>query len=215
MAGAAEPDYPGAMTTEPSHRLPLFPLSRGVFPDGLLQLNIFEVRYLDLIRRCHRENAPFGVAWLAEGQEVQVPGQTPRLHPWGCQVLVRELETLQPALLRIRCQGTTRFALDAHEPGPLGVWQGLVRPLPADPLVPVPETLAHLSDELGALIAEAQRRGMTDRLPIYPPYRLDECGWLANRLAELLPLDADDAQALLAESDPLERLRRVGVLMGG
>ena len=50
-------------------RVPLFPLSHGVFPDGALQLNIFEVRYLDLIRRSHREGVPFGVPWLAEGHE--------------------------------------------------------------------------------------------------------------------------------------------------
>jgi len=37
--------------------IPLFPLSHGVFPDGMLQLQIFEVRYLDLIKRCHREQA--------------------------------------------------------------------------------------------------------------------------------------------------------------
>jgi len=36
--------------------IPLFPLSHGVFPDGMLQLQIFEVRYLDLIKRCHREH---------------------------------------------------------------------------------------------------------------------------------------------------------------
>lgn len=204
-----------AVSSEAPARIPLFPLSRGVFPDGMLQLNIFEVRYLDLIRRCHREGTPFGVAWLAEGHEVQVPGEVPQLHPWGCQVLVRELEALQPTLLRVRCQGTTRFALDTHEPGPFGVWQGLVRHFPADPMLPVPDELKYLADELGRLIADAQQRGLEDRLPIYPPYRLDECGWVANRLAELLPIDAVHAQRLLGEGDPLVRLLGVAELMGG
>jgi Lon protease-like protein len=45
--------------------IPLFPLSHGVFPDGMLPLQIFEPRYLDLIKRCQREQMPFGVvAWL-------------------------------------------------------------------------------------------------------------------------------------------------------
>lgn len=203
------------MGTGPTARIPLFPLSRGVFPDGMLELDIFEVRYLDLIRRCHRENAPFGVAWLADGREVQVPGEVPRLHRWGCLAVVRELETLQPALLRVRCQGTIRIAIDAHEAGPLGVWQGLVRQLPPDPAVAVPDDLRHVVDELGRLIADAQRRGLADRIPIYPPYRLEESGWLANRLAELLPMPATQAQALLGEDDPLARLRRVAQLIGG
>lgn len=201
------------MRDDPQPRIPLFPLSRGVFPDGMLQLNIFEVRYLDLIRRCWREGTPFGVVWLAEGREVQVPGQVPRLHPLGCEVLVRELNAVQPTLLRVRCQGTSRFTLDAHEAGPLGVWQGLVRHLPADEPLPVPVDLQHLADRLGLVIADAQRRGLHDRLPIYPPYRLDECGWVANRLAELLPIDADEAQRLLGEGDPVARLRRVAALL--
>ena len=39
--------------------LPIFPLS-GVLllPGGKLPLNIFEPRYLDLIKRCQREQAP-------------------------------------------------------------------------------------------------------------------------------------------------------------
>lgn len=54
--------------------LSLFPLSHGVFPDGMLQLQIFEVRYLDLMKRAHQNQTPFGVAWLRSGREVQEPG---------------------------------------------------------------------------------------------------------------------------------------------
>ena len=32
--------------------LPLFPLRTVLFPDGLLELKIFEARYLDLMTRC-------------------------------------------------------------------------------------------------------------------------------------------------------------------
>jgi len=45
-------------------KIALFPLSHGVFPDGMLSLQIFEVRYLDLIKRCHTQQIPFGVVWL-------------------------------------------------------------------------------------------------------------------------------------------------------
>ena len=201
------------MPDEHPARLPLFPLSRGVLPGGMLLLNIFEVRYLDLIRRCHREGTPFGVAWLAEGSEVQVPGQVPRLYPMGCTTLVRTVETLQPAVLRIRCQGISRFLIEHHEAGPLGVWQASVHPVPDDPELPMPEALTPVAARLGQLIAEAQQQGFEDRLPIYPPYRLDDCGWVANRLAELLPLPAEAQQALLAEADPAQRLARIAALM--
>ena len=35
--------------------LPLFPLGSVLYPGGLLPLRIFEVRYLDMIGKCHMD----------------------------------------------------------------------------------------------------------------------------------------------------------------
>ena len=53
--------------------MPLFPLRTVLFPDGLLPLQIFEPRYLDMIAHRHRHAAPFGVVCLSEGSEVRRP----------------------------------------------------------------------------------------------------------------------------------------------
>ena len=195
-------------------RIPLFPLSHGVFPDGVLHLQIFEVRYLDLIRRCHREHTPFGVAWLAQGNEVAVPGQVPRLHPVGTLAHIETLETLQAALLRVRCVGGRRFTLGATEAGPYGVWYGQVQYLPEDRPTPLPPKLQPLANRLGRGIAQAQTDGRLGELPLQAPFRLDECGWVANRWAELLPLSAEEKLALLAQPDPLARLGQVAQVLG-
>jgi len=195
-------------------RIPLFPLSHGVFPDGVLHLQIFEVRYLDLIRRCHREHTPFGVAWLAQGNEVTVPGQVPRLHPVGTLAHIETLETLQAALLRVRCVGGKRFTLGAMEAGPYGVWYGEVDYLSDDAPTPLPPKLQPLANRLGRGIAQAQTDGRLGELPLQAPYRLDECGWVANRWAELLPLSAEEKMALLAQPDPQARLVQVAQVLG-
>ena len=39
--------------------MPLFPLSTVLFPDGVLPLQVFEVRYLDMISRCIVDGTPF------------------------------------------------------------------------------------------------------------------------------------------------------------
>src|SRR3978361_2279185 len=64
-----------SMTTQPLLRsLPLFPLGTVLFPGGLLPLRIFEVRYLDMVGKCHKAGAPFGVVSLTEGHEVRKAG---------------------------------------------------------------------------------------------------------------------------------------------
>ncbi len=179
----------------------------------MLTLQIFEVRYLDLIKRCHQQQQPFGVAWIKQGSEVQVPGQVPLLHALGCMAHIREFEQLQPTLFRILCQGGLRFQLHDVQPGPYGVWQGSVTYMPQDPEVEVPPALQAHADRLGKVIASAQQQGVIRKLPIFAPYPLDQCGWLANRYAEAIPASAEQKLQLLRESDPLKRLESVIRLM--
>ena len=51
-------------------RVPLFPLSTVLFPGGPLPLRIFEARYVDMISRCMKDDSPFGVVLIREGDEV-------------------------------------------------------------------------------------------------------------------------------------------------
>src|SRR5690625_2812626 len=53
--------------------IPLFPLATVLFPGGLLELRIFEPRYLDLARECTRAQKCFGVCLILGGEEVGNP----------------------------------------------------------------------------------------------------------------------------------------------
>jgi Lon protease-like protein len=197
-----------------TRQIPLFPLAHGLFPDGLLSLHIFEVRYLDLIKRCHQQQLPFGVVWIKKGSEVQVPGETPLLHAYGCCSHIREFEQVQPNFFRVHSQGGLRFVLNDTQPGPFGVWQGDITMLAQDPAVEIPPSLAHHADSLGEIIASAQKQGQLKSLPLYQPYRLDECGWVANRYAEALHISTAFKVQLLGEPDPLKRLQKIDSLIG-
>lgn len=197
-----------------TQQIPLFPLSHGLFPDGMLSLQIFEVRYLDLIKRCHQQQLPFGVVWLKKGREVQVPGEIPLMHTHGCLAHIREFEQVQPNLFHVVCQGGLRFALNDTLPGPLGVWQGDISVIAQDPEVQIPADLEHHAGRLGKIIASAQKQGQLHRLPMLQPYRLDECGWVANRYAEALDISTELKVQLLCELDPLKRLQQIDSLIG-
>ena len=46
-------------------------------------------------------------------------------------------------------------------------------------------------------------------MPLQPPWRLDDCGWVANRWCELLPLPVALKQRLMELDNPLVRLELV------
>jgi Lon protease-like protein len=192
-----------------SERIALFPLSQALFPDSLITLTVFEVRYLHLIRRAQQEGITFGVVPLAEGEEVQKAGVIERLHRWGCIADVLDVQTIQPAVLGVRLRGAQRFLLGDHFREAYGLWHGEITRLAPDPPQPVPEDLAPLSERLDSLLRGAIDEGLEDKLPVSPPYRLDEAGWVADRWAHLLSIPAHEKAALLSEQDAVTRLRRI------
>ncbi len=103
--------------------LPLFPLGAVLFPGGVLPLRIFEVRYLDMIGRCHKAGAPFGVVTLTQGAEVRRPGGgVEAFHSVGTLATITALETPQPGLMTIRCHGEQRFRIARSEQLKHGLW---------------------------------------------------------------------------------------------
>ncbi len=199
--------------------LPLFPLGTVLFPGGLLPLRIFEVRYLDMIGKCHKAGAPFGVVSLTQGAEVRVPGAAAeRFAAVGTLAQIREFDAPQAGLLQIECVGTQRFRVRSSELHKHGLWTAQVERLADDLALEVPEDLRLTAAALRRLIAtleERQRREAHEalRLPITAPYRFDDCGWVANRWSELLPLQPELKQRLMELNSPLMRLELVSDLL--
>lgn len=194
--------------------IPLFPLSNALFPSGALRLRIFEVRYLDMIRRCLADGTEFGVVILLDGSEVRQPGKTEALASVGTMAKIETCEAPMPTLLELTCTGTTRFRLASATIGKYGLWQGQGTALDDDPVVPIPGALQGSADTLGRFIARLQRQGVpADQMPLAPPFRLDECGWVANRWSELLTLPPRQKEALLSLDDPALRLAQVHALL--
>lgn len=190
--------------------LPLFPLGTVLFPGGVLPLRIFEVRYLDMIGKCHKAGAPFGVVSLTEGSEVRVPGGKEAFAKVGTIATISDLDTPQPGLLVIRAQGEQRFRITSSELLRHGLWVADVQRLDADMAVPVPGDLKGTADALGRLIQSLQQKSSGGgQMPLNSPYRLDDCGWVANRWCELLPLPVLLKQRLMELDNPLVRLELV------
>lgn len=195
--------------------LPLFPLGTVLFPDGVLPLRVFEVRYLDMVRRCHRAGAPFGVVALTQGQEVRAAGApSEQFHAVGTLARIEQLEQPQPGLLMIRAVGLQRFRIASREQLKHGLWVADVEQIEADKVVPVPADLQPASQALAQLVKTLEDKGTPARqMPLQGPWRHDDCGWVANRWCELLPMPVALRQRMLELDNPLVRLELVGDLL--
>jgi len=199
--------------------LPLFPLHTVLFPDSILALQIFEVRYLDLIGRCYKNATPFGVVSLREGSEVRQVRSlgegfaSERFADVGTLATIVAFEAVQPGLMRIRCSGGPRFRIRSRSQLRHGLWVADTEDLAPDPAVDIPEDLMPLAHALGRLLENQRSDGMQDLLPVQPPFRFGDCGWVANRWADMLTLQSDQKQNLMQLDNPLLRLELVGDLL--
>lgn len=208
------------MTTQPLlHSLPLFPLGTVLFPGGLLPLRIFEVRYLDMIGKCRKADVPFGVVSLTHGSEVRKAGaDAESFAAVGTLAVIREFESPQSGLLQIECVGAQRFRVRSTELQKYGLWVAEVEAVLDDVTIEIPDDLQHTATALRRLVEtlEERRRAQgaeTGRLPIGEPYRFNDCGWVANRWCELVPMQLELRQRLMELDSPLMRLELVSDLL--
>lgn len=94
--------------------IPLFPLELVLFPQMVLPLRIFEARYRLMINECLKNNTPFGVVLLQEGDSVQegrLQAEPARPFKVGTLARITEVAQLEEGAMLITTVGTERFRL--------------------------------------------------------------------------------------------------------
>ncbi|WNF47558.1 LON peptidase substrate-binding domain-containing protein [Pseudomonas sp. SG20056] len=185
--------------------LPLFPLNTVLFPGCMLDLQIFEARYLDMISRCMKQGQGFGVVCIIDGAEVgEAAGQFSAI---GCEALIRDFEQRPNGLLGIRVEGGRRFRVQRAQVLPDQLTLAEVEWLDEQPEQPLDAEHADLVALLGALSAHplVASLGMSSE-----PAGQEA---LANQLAYLLPLDAEQKLQLLETPEVQLRLELLQQLL--
>ena len=174
----------------------LFPLNTVLFPGGLLPLRIFEARYLDMIGECMRQQRGFGICAIASGDEV---GQAAQCYPVGTLAVVADFDRGEEGLLHVTVRGERRFRIEDTRVERNRLQRARVSwldeqdaPLPVD-RQPLAEFLARLLRQADAPFTDMETH-------------FDSAGWVAGRLAELLPFAISDKQRLLETDDARQRL---------
>jgi Lon protease-like protein len=183
-----------------TREIPIFPLGTVLFPGGMLPLRIFEQRYLEMTKLCIRDNAPFGVCLIREGQEVGAPAVP---HSVGCTARILRWDMPHLGLFQLVTEGDSVFRILEQWSSRTGLLYAQVELDDPAPPLPLPEAFESLAQLLETIISKVG----AERFPA--PARLDEAAWVAYRLAESLPMEASLRQQLLEVRDPLAALNEV------
>lgn len=187
------------MDTRDYHELPLFPLGTVLFPGNTLPLRIFEPRYVDLIGRCMRDGAGFGVVGILEGREA---GGIALPHTTGTTADIVDFDRGGDGLLNIVIRGSTRFRIMNTRRQDDNLLIADVTPLAAIEDVPLPADFNSLRELLDEILANVPREGELSSPP-------SESAALAYTLAQYLPLSIATKVSLLEINDPIELLIRL------
>ena len=176
----------------------IFPLGTVLFPGGALPLKIFEQRYIEMTKACLRDNRPFGVCLIREGREVGEPAVPETV---GCLATIERWDMPQLGLFQLIAHGGDRFRLLSNQVASNGLMSGTIERLAPDE--PAGDVDPACREVLKVII---ERVGESN----FPsPIALDDPSWVGFRLAEILPLDPREKQALLEMRDAGERLVRL------
>ena len=188
--------------------LPLFPLSGVLLPFGRMPLQIFEQRYLDLVRDCMKADSDFGVVWIRQGSELAQRGRaSPDLGDYGTNARIVDWDQMPNGLLGITIEGSGRFDLyDTHiRANGLVVGEVELRDTPAaDPVQPSWQPLV---DVLRSL----QTHPHVQRMNLQVDY--GDAWQVAYTLIQLLPLEESLKYELLGLDSIADLMRELDVLL--
>ena len=188
----------------------LFPLRLVMFPGGRVNLQIFERRYIDLVRNCMRSNTGFGICLLKQGEEVEQSSQQ-SIHRTGTYASIVDWDQLENGLLGITVEGSRKFKISKS-------WQASSGLLTADVIfsetgnlggdpIPVDEQFSGLAELLQSLESHPAVERKNQQIDYN---NLWDLGW---RLSELIPIEAEKKQELLELDDAWERIENIEQLV--
>jgi Lon protease-like protein len=179
-------------------RIALFPLHTVLFPGCTLPLQIFEQRYLRLVKNAIQHETGFAVVLISAGKEV---GDSPEVFTTGCYVEIIDWETLPNGLLGVTIEARHRVQVTspcAQHDGllmadcsDLGEDTGFSHETLLGEYTDLVDTLKHLEHHPFVAAQGLQ-------------FDYTNCQDVSNKLAYLLPVSSLNKQTLL-EIIPVEQ----------
>lgn len=182
---------------------PVFPLNTVLFPGCRLPLQIFEQRYLEMVKNCLKQDSGFTIVLLRAGSEVGAPAPVFEIGTYGRIV---DWTSLPNGLLGITVEGEARVRIHATSVQSNNLILGELERLP-EQFMPQSDQLAVFTDLLKQLEQHPLNQRTGARVDYSNPNKVI---WA---LCQLLPLDDLQKQALLEIDDPELCMRKVDEML--
>jgi len=185
--------------------LPLFPLPVVLFPGTRLPLQIFEPRYLRMVKEAMKNESGFVMVQSLSGKAKSEPGQP--FCSVGCYGEIADWYPLPNDLLGIELDGLHKVMIHSHRAEADGLLIAQCEYLAADQQT----TVAEKHQALVQLLKDLQKHPMIEMIGLDIDYRnATEVGY---KLAEFLPFSPAEKQLLLESDDALLRLDAIQSLL--
>lgn len=185
------------------NRTALFPLNTVLFPGCQLPLQIFEQRYIRLVKESLRDETGFVIVLISEGNEV---GASPEIFSTGNYVTITDWESLDNGLLGITVTAQRRVYIDMANAQHDGLLTATAHELPE-----------HKTDHT-LLKDYADLTDILKQLQDHPLYKGTQVNFedsidINNKLSYLLPVSNLHKQSLLEIDSPREHSEHLRTLI--
>ena len=183
--------------------LPLFPLAQPLFPGLRLELQIFEQRYLKLVKSCLREDADFGICAISEGSETG--NIIPSVYDCGSRVKIVDWSQLPNGLLGITVEAGERFWIGEREADPDGLLRAEIKVFDEEIDEAIPEWASGLVEIYEEIRFHPE---VARRLPEMHQICASGLGW---GLAQILPISSPARMDCFRTILPFDRLELIAI----
>ena len=191
------------MTSSKTNKLPVFPLGLVVLPGTIQTLQIFEPRYLSMVKDCMNSESGFVITLSNDN----VSGE--RFMSQGTFVDIIDFNQLPNGLLGITVKGREKVSIKSIEQVESGLHYASISPI-AEPIVDDQAVLAKFPDLINVL-SQLKEHPQVKLLPLEIDMLSAES--VSYQLAGLIPISPMQKQTLLEAFDSKQRMNILAKLV--
>jgi len=199
--------------TKLSRELAIFPLTVNVLPGGYLPLQIFEPRYLDMVKKCMTRETGFCVVLLRGSMNQISSSKLPDHSPIGTYVEIVDFNQLENGLLGITVQGQCRIQiLDRRKQEDGLIIADIIEQTEVEESI----SLEPQYENIWRILKDISKHPEIKKLELEIDF--DNSSSVAYNLASLLPLTSLDRQNILefrSNVDRFDHLNKIVKQLGG